>query len=410
MRMATVTATPPRTDAIRLTPRTIAGAIAALVAGVVGFLLSQSLVATRADPAAALASWPWNAAARAEQATALLAKAQDAPTAASARALSVSALREQPLLVPALRALGVSQAIAGQDAGAARTMAFAETLSRRDLPTELWLIEQGVARGDVAGALVHYDRALRTADTAPDLLLPVLVGASADPGVARPLGRLLATRPLWWSDFATRLVQQNPSPEGTATIVAALKLDPQIAGERTLLSAAMIRLADTGRADLARRLLPSPGREPLRNGGFEATGGLVPFDWRLAQDGDLGAEIGARDDGRGNALLLDARSGRGGEVARQLLTLASGRYRITGTVGDVAASAEAPALFMTCAGQARPLGRFRTGSAPIKGARFAARFSVPAGCAGQWLIIEATAPLDVSDRRPWLDDLAIASE
>jgi hypothetical protein len=410
MRMATVTATPPRSEAVRLTPRTIGGAVAALVAGVVGFLLSQSLIATRADPAAAIASWRWNAAARAEQATALFAGAQDAPTAARARALSVSALREQPLLVPALRAFGVSQAIAGEDAGAARTMAFAETLSRRDLPTELWLIEQRVARGDVPGALVHYDRALRTADTAPDLLLPVLVGASADPAVARSLARLLATRPLWWSDFTARLIQQNPSPEGTATIVAALKLDPQIAGERTLLSAAMIRLADTGRADLARRLLPVAGRTLLRNGGFEAIDGLAPFDWRLAQDGDLGAEIGARDDGRGNALFLDARSGRGGEVARQLLTLAPGRYRITGTIGDVAATGEAPALFMTCAGQARPLGRFRTGAAPATGARFAVDVSVPAGCRGQWLVIEATAPLDVSDRRPWLDDLAIASE
>ena len=401
------TATRPRTERFAVTPRAIAGAGAALAAGLVGFLLSQSLILTRADPAWALARWPWNAAARAEQATALLTQGQDRATAEQVRALSVAALQDQPLSVPAVRALGVAQAIAGEESPAGRTMAFAETLSRRDLPTELWLIEDRVARGDVAGALVHYDRALRSADTAPDLLFPVLVAASADPAVARPLARLVATRPLWWRDYLTRLIQANPSSAGTATIVAAVRLDPSDADERGLLSSAMTRLADAGRADLAGRLAPVSGK--LTNGGFEAQSGLVPFDWRLAEEGDFDAEIDARADGRGNALFLDARSGRGGTVARQLLTLAPGRYRLTGTVGDVAAG-EIPTVYLACAGQAPVIGRFRTRAAPAGGAPFAIDFAVPSGCAGQWLSIEAVAPLDVSDRRPWIDDLRIASQ
>ena len=390
-----------------MTPRAIAGAGAALTAGLAGFLLSQSLILTRADPEGALARWPWNTAARAEQATALLTAGQDRATAARVRTLSVAALREQPLSVPALRALGVAQAITGDDGTAGRTLAFAETLSRRDLPTELWLIEDRVAQGDVAGALIHYDRALRTADTAPDLLFPVLVAASADPAVAGQLARLVAARPLWWRDYLMRLIQANPSSAGTATIVAAVRLDPGDGDERTLLSAAMTRLADAGRTDLAARLAPVAGT--LRNGGFDAQGGLVPFDWRLAEEGDLDAEIDARPDGRGNALFLDARSGRGGHVARQLLTLAPGRYRLTGTVGDVAAG-EVPTVYLACAGEAPVIGRFRTRAAPAGGASFAIEFAVPAGCRGQWFSIEAVAPLDAGDRRPWIDDLRIASQ
>ena len=402
-----VTAIRPRAERFAATPRAIAGAGAGLAAGLVGFLLSQSLILTRADPAGALARWPWNAAARAEQATALLTTAQDRATAARVRALSAAALRDQPLSVRAIRALGVAQAIAGEERAAGRTMGFAETLSRRDLPTELWLIEDRVARGDVAGALVHYDRALRSADTAPDLLFPVLVAASADPAVARPLARLVATRPLWWRDYLTRLIQASPSSTGTATIVAALRLDQGDADERGLLSPAMTRLADAGRADLAARLAPVAGT--LRNGGFEAQGGLVPFEWRLAEEGDLDAEIDVRPDGRGNALFLDARSGRGGNVARQLLTLAPGRYRLTGTAGDVAAG-EVPTIYLACAGKTTVIGRFRTRAAPTSGAPFAIDFAVPAGCGGQWLGIEAVAPIDVSDRRPWIDDLRIASQ
>lgn len=389
-------------------PRSIAGAVAVLAAGLVGFLLSQSLILTRADPARALSAWPWNAGARAEQASALLAASQDAASAARVRTLSVAALRDQPLSVTALRALGVSAAITGQDRTAAQAMATAETLSRRDLPTELWLIEDRVARGDVPGALIHYDRALTTSDTAPDLLVPVLVGAAADPAVARPLARMLARRPMWWRDYAVQLVQRNPSSAGTATIVAALRLDPGVAADRELLSTAMTRLADSGRADLAARIAPVGATTgPIRNGGFQTEPALAPFDWRLAADGELGAEVAARDGGS-DALFLDARGGRGGEVARQLLTLAPGRYRIGGVAGDVAIASEAPGLTLTCSGDAGPIARLRTGVAPATGARFTAEFTVPQNCVGQWLVLDATSPLDVSDRRPWLDDLTIA--
>ena len=401
------TATLPSADRSAVTPRSIAGAGAALAAGLAGFLLSQSLILMRADPAGALARWPWNAGARAEQATALLTQGQDRGTAARVRALSLAALRHQPLSVTALRALGVAQAISGEDQAAGRTMAFTETLSRRDLPTELWLIEDRVARGDVTGALVHYDRALRTADTAPDLLLPVLVAASADLGVARPLARLVAKRPLWWRDYLTRLIQANPSSAATAMIVAGARLDRDDGDERALLSAAMTRLADAGRADLAARLTTVAGM--LRNGGFEAQAGLAPFDWRLSEEGDLGAEVDTRPDGRGDALFLDARSGRGGTVARQLLTLAPGRYRLTGSVGDVAAG-EVPTVYLACAGEAPVIGRFRTRAASAAGAPFAIDFAVPAGCRGQWLSIEAVPPIDVGDRRPWIDDLRLASQ
>ena len=401
MAMAMAMATPPRADRPGL--RRIGAALGVAAMGVVGTLLSYSFATTRSDPSRALAAWPWNATARAELAAKAI-TADTAPgTARKARALARAALGEQALLAVAGRTLGVSEALLDRPADAAKAMAYAEALSRRDLPTQLWLIEDRVGAGDVGGAIIHYDRALRTADSAPDLLFPILVPAAADVTVAAPLARRLATRPLWWRPYLTALVQQNPSDATTALLVRAVKLDPAKSDERTLLIAAMTRLADAGRFDLARSLAPRGSASGmLRNGSFEEEAGLPPFDWTLVDDGDLSGVIEARDDGAGNALYLTARNGRGGEVARQVLTLAPGRYRLRGKAGDAGTGQDRPAVTMTCANSGDALA-----PATLSSGAFATEFTVPEGCAGQRLSVLGNAALDGQDRRTWLDDMKI---
>src|SRR5262249_7177342 len=72
-----------------------------------------------------------------------------------------------------------------------RLFELSSAISRRSLPTRLWLIQRSVDHGDVAGALENFDIALRTSTAAPDALFPVLATASSDPGLAQPLARLL---------------------------------------------------------------------------------------------------------------------------------------------------------------------------------------------------------------------------
>ncbi|MDT9096849.1 hypothetical protein RSW32_26335, partial [Escherichia coli] len=70
------------------------------------------------------------------------------------------------------------------DVGAARRLfAYGQRLSRRDNSTQLWAIEDAVARNDIPDVLRHYDVALRTSPNLADILYPVLASASADPAI-----------------------------------------------------------------------------------------------------------------------------------------------------------------------------------------------------------------------------------
>ncbi|MFV3464693.1 hypothetical protein ACNJFH_21305, partial [Mycobacterium tuberculosis] len=87
--------------------------------------------------------------------------------------LAQAALQRDPMSVRAVSTLAFLAAEKGNAVQAARLLAYSERLSRRDLPTQLALIETKVQANDVVGALVHYDRALRTSKTSEAILVPV---------------------------------------------------------------------------------------------------------------------------------------------------------------------------------------------------------------------------------------------
>ncbi len=393
--------------------RIVTAAAAGTAIAVISVASSYSILTTRAAPSRALTVWPWNEDARAAQASALLQGDPAPATVAQAESLAKASLLALPLNVVASRAIGLAAALSGNMARAGAAMTYAESLSRRDLPTQLWFIEQRVAANDVPGALVHYDRALRTKTDAQDLLFPILLSASADPAVARPLARILAARPEWWRTFAEQLIGHNPSPSAIFLVMQGLRLNPSDSDERSLLSRAMDRLVDAKRVDLASGLLPAPFRDARampRNGGFETDADFKPFDWVLADEADLNAAMQSRDGGMGRALFVTARNGQSGDVARQVLSLAPGTYRLRATMGGTAIAAEAPTLAVQCVGGGAVLTKMEAAATAVAGTVVSTQFTVPAGCRGQWISVAGVATNDdVADMLPWIDDIAIVA-
>jgi hypothetical protein len=296
-------------------------------------------------------------------------------------------------------------------------MRFAESLSRRDLPTELWLIEANVQRNDIEGALTHYDRALRTSLLAGEVLYPVLVQAAGDRRVMLPVARLVGSRPLWWSDFAHRLVAESRSPAAIVTVIGALRLDPHIDGERDLLVAAFNKLIEerayVSVAWLYRQAtgLGDGSSAPLvRNGDFQSENRLPPFDWGLTDQSDLGGRMepppGGGDD---RALIITASNGARGEAARQFVVLPPGAYRLTARVGNVAGEAnDLPHILLFCLSGSRVLLDVRWPPTPPQGRPISQDFTVPAGCSAQWLQIVANGPLNGTAPESWIDAIAIS--
>ena len=338
------------------------------------------------------------------------------PDLGEARALALAALRREPGNVVAIRTLGVVSAAQRQTERANRLFLYSEWLSRRDLPTQLWMIEKEVAENDIQGALVHYDRALKTSTAAREILIPVLVRASAERAVALELGRMMARRPEWWSAAIGPIVGGMPNPATLPVFLGQLHLDLDDEAERAVLIHALRRLVDTGQFSAASRLYGQASRSSrqlVRNGDFDPDRGLQPFDWDLQDDGGLGARIEPREGGN-PALFLVAATERSGQVARQLITLAPGRYQLTALVGSVAGEAsERPQLSLHCAarsgsGFAAPVADLRFPAAPAGGRRVTLRFEVPGrDCPAQWITLEVSSGLDPAGAEAWIDRIGL---
>lgn len=397
--------------------RALAASAAAAVLIWLSLAITLTSLTARNRPSIASAWWPWSAVANASLAEALIADGRpSARDLTQAQALAEDALRREPVNAVAARMLGVVAALRRQEGPAERALNYAETLSKRDLPTQLILIEREVARNDIPGALRHYHRALSTSRRSAETLLPILVQASSDPNIARPLASTLARRPPWWFAFTERLVAEGRSPQTLGLILSALRLDVNHEGERPLLVSGMTRMATLGgvrqayEVDRAARRGGDRSTQLLRNGSFETDRNVPPFDWSMASDSGLAAFREVLDAGRqDHALFLVAEPGRAGEVARQLVMLPRGRYRLLFSAGAVVGERiSRPEVVVTCLSSDRPaLLTIRVPEAPAAGISLRGDFDVPAAaCDGQWLSIRAGSGID-QQNMPWLDQFEI---
>lgn len=363
------------------------------------------------------AAAPWGSGAavtRAARANRLAQPGASPARLARAETLALAALAREPGHVPAIRALGTAAGLRGDVPRADRWFGYAERLSRRDFLTQVWLIEERVRQGDVNGALLHYDRALRTVGRARPVLFPVLVSAVADPEVERATGRLLAQRVAWGPDFLAVMAEAaNVSPDALGQLALAARLRPDVPGERGPLDAVLARLVATGRYAVAQAVWrqATGERGPLptvRDGGFEAAGGLAPFGWTLNNAGDLSAT--REPNGSGTALVLRTARGAAGELARQLVLLAPGEYRLSLTATGAASDRFSQAVVsVTCLGEATGGERLRLPIAATTRQRLAGSFSIPGDCPAQSLAILAPSGLGDGGEGVAIDDLALES-
>lgn len=324
----------------------------------------------------------------------------------------------QPVNPGAARLLAIEAAAQGNVQQGEALARYAEDMSRRDLPTQLWLIETNVSRGDIRGALRHYDRAMRTSVTGRTTLFPILAAAADDPEIWRPLADVLAQRPQWWRAFVDQLIPRSKSPDALYAIARRTGIAQAQTADPGLLQGIEKRLVDLGAfrqaADLFNRAhgFPPASGAPLRNGGFEQPGGWDPFQWNLIDEPDLTAlrQPSPITTG-GNALFITAANGRGGDAATQLVILPPGRHVLTANVGDVDGDPLAfPRFVLRCAADGRELLNTPFPTASESGRMVRLTFSVPADCRAQRVVIRASSSLTPSSSSPWVDNVAIQPE
>ncbi|MFK3890612.1 hypothetical protein [Sphingomonas sp. NPDC079357] len=374
----------------------VALAMIAAVAGIVSITSSFGYVIRGKDPARAHTLARSDGRITGQYALTLASTTNpDVPGLRRAGRLAATALKQDPTAVAAASALGIEAQLRGNMRGARRAFNYAMVLSRRDLQSQLWAIEDSVSRGDVAGALRHYDIALRTSRYAPDLLFPVLAAAIADPQIRSAVVRTLAAKPAWNGFFVDYVAGHGPDPQSIADLFIALARASVVVSPNAQ-RAAVDGLVEAGKFDQAwsyyRMIRPGAKRNESHDPTFVAAlDSRSVFDWRPRNDVGINSSI--QPNGKQGVFDFAVASGAGGPVLEQSLLLPAGRYRLKGISQDLtAAEGSRPYWTLSCQATKAEFGRFDL--TPSEGAKdFEGYFTVPQNCPLQLLQL-VTRPSD----------------
>lgn len=321
------------------------------------------------------------------------------PTAeARARAArqATAALMLEPGNVSAVTTLGLVAALDGQRNKAKALFDYSVRRSRRELQAQLWLIEDAVGRQDIPAALSHYDVALRTSKSAPDILFPVLTQATSDAQIRSALIGVLRKDPIWREAFEGYLANHTRDYPAAIALFAAMArsgVPPIESGENVLLS----NMVTAGLTDDAWRYyrLRRPRIDPVqpRNATFSPNGADgSPFAWGLINDNGISSSLGG--DASGGALSFEVSPSIGGTIIQQMQHLPPGRYRLSGHSRIMQHDAADHLRWEIVCGDGRPLGRASLRSLEREPVVFATSFIVPPVNCGFQLLRLSALPTD----------------
>ena len=301
------------------------------------------------------------------------------------------ALRQDPTAVIAASTLGLNAQVRGDVATARRFFTYSETLSRRDLQTQLWAVENAVAGGNIAQALRHYDVALRTSRIAADLMFPVMASAISDATISDALARTLATRPPWAENFIDHAASNAPDSRAAVRLLARLRqLDMPVSQEvqagviGRLLDQEHVADAWSFYASIRPRATRIASRDPRFTADVSAPS---RFDWMAINDGGVSAVL---QQGNGGGVLdFSVGPGAAGVVLQQVQVLPPGRYRLRGhSVGIAQAPGAQPYWQLICR-DGRELGRIPVPNSDVAGGMFGGDVQVTNACPVQTLALIA---------------------
>lgn len=299
------------------------------------------------------------------------------------------ALRHDPTVVAAVATLGLNAQLRGDIAAARRLFAYAGKLSRRDLRTQLWAIEDAVGRSDIPGALYQYDVALRTQKVGGSLLFPILASALTDREIRTAVIKTMARGAPWGNDFTIYAAAASTSPKSVAQLLVGMKragLTVPEAAQARVVDALLAANDINGAWAYYASLRPGATRGASRDPRF-TTQQEIPtqFDWVVVDNPDATSSV--QGSPAGGRFDFTASTSTNGPMLKQVQLLPVGDYVLEGTMtGIEGAEATLPYWSLTCR-DGKELGR---AIIPANG-RFAATMRVGSDCPLQVLTLVARA-------------------
>jgi hypothetical protein len=241
-----------------------------------------------------------------------------------------TALVHRPLNASLLSFYGLRAASIGQSGLANAVMASADTVSRRDALSQLWMIEQKSGADDVKGAVAHYNALLSVHPAMQATFLPVLVSAVTYPEVRAAIRPYLNLDARWgWSgpflDLASQRVEVEQYLELVEPIASRLRGDEYSASNARII----YRILQSDLASDAWKLfsLVAPNVDvgafrAFAPGGANLDPKWQPLSWTLGQSDDISASV----DGDGAIDVTVTPTARGLIASRDVAVISSSTY------------------------------------------------------------------------------------
>ena len=378
-------------------PRLLVVLVLALAAS---FQIVRTAVASHylaARPELAVSVWPSNPRVALAGAMGEIGRSAAAGQAASPASVAraMDAARRGPLLTgPFL--IGGAVALSKGDSTAAEAL-FREARRRdpRSAAARYFLAQHYLASGRPAEGLAEAAVLTRLVTGSSGAFVPALVQYAKEPGAVPKLRRMFVTRP----DLGAMVLNELSRDPANAGLVFALAGEQGRADEgsapewQSTLVQSLIARGDYARAHgLWQRFNSVRGTEPgLFNPGFAKVAAPPPFNWTFGS-----GAFGVAEPLPPGQLQVIYYGRDEAQFASQLLMLQPGAHELRMVVRRDPAEGEDSQLHwtLTCQPGARRLLDLPLAKADTADGVLAGRFTVPANCPAQLLVLEAT-PRDV---------------
>ena len=317
--------------------------------------------------------------------------------------LAHAALERDVTKTEALAIYGAALNAKGQVAAAGSAMRAADSLTKRNLLSRIWLIEDSSKKNDSRRLLHNVDIALRVSASAQDQMFPFLARALQDETMVPEFVDVLRLDPPWIEPFLYTAITSGYATKNLARIYNELgrKYDHQGQELAPLLMQQLVAQQLFPEVFALGKQLKGPNGASIADPAFAKPAGLEPLSWELSSTSNFDAARGTDSFGKTGLAIIS--SGSGAEVvARELLQLRPGLYRfansVTSDLGEISLDLE---WRLRCATSGVTLGTFN----PVKDK--AAQWTVPAGCAYQWLELYVDAEAAVGGENVFLTPVSL---
>lgn len=230
---------------------------------------------------------------------------------------------------------------------------------------------------------------VRVLPRAGQTLVPELARLATDPNSRDAVEQAIGDEPIM-ADVLNLLVQQNVDLDVVLGLAARQprSSDGRFSPWQASVLAKLVDGGDVRRAhELWRRFVGAGETGLVYDPEFRGEPGPPPFNWELT-----GNAVGAAERGRGGGLELEYYGRQAGPLARQLLLLRPGRYRLEFQVeGSATGQGSRIVAQVACRGRDAPLLAIRLENLTAASRKVSGDFAVPGGCEAQWLAFNGEA-------------------